>query len=221
MYPERALATQDTPELADENAPALIGPHAVIHAAEVLQESFGTLACQTVLAHARIDTVPSGECMIPEIEALRLHRWMAMWDPVACFDVAEEAARRTADYIIASRMPAPAVRLLRHLPAQLAAPLLMRAIGRHAWTFAGAGRFTPHGAWDFTIDRSVVDDLVRPPDTLSVWYAAVFTRLYQRMVDERSECSRLSTGSPNPSIFRFGIVRRSARQDFLRRAEPR
>ena len=221
MYPERALGTQDTAALADENAPALIGPHAVIHAAEVLQESFGALACQTVLAHARIETLPSGECMIPEIEALRLHRWMAMWDPVACFDVAEEAARRTADYIIANRMPALAVWLLRHLPAQLAALILIRAIGRNAWTFAGAGRFTPHGPWAFTIDRSAVDDLVRPPETLSIWYAAVFARLYQRLVDPGCQCSRLSTGSANPSIFRFGIVRRGAPQDLHRRAEPR
>ena len=93
MSPESALAARDAAGLADEAAPALIGPHAVIHLAEVMREDFGPVACDTVLAHAQIDAVPGGTCMIPEIEALRLHRWMAVWDPVACFGIAEEAGR--------------------------------------------------------------------------------------------------------------------------------
>ena len=96
MSPESALAARDAAGLADEAAPALIGPHAVIHLAEVMREDFGPVACDTVLAHAQIDAVPGGTCMIPEIEALRLHRWMAVWDPVACVGIAEEARARSS-----------------------------------------------------------------------------------------------------------------------------
>ena len=73
--------------------------------------------------------------------ALRLHRWLALHAPVGCFlPSAEEAGARTADYIIANRTPRPAVLVCcANLPARLAAPLLMMAITKHAWTFIGAG----------------------------------------------------------------------------------
>ena len=45
MSPESALAARDAAGLADEAAPALIGPHAVIHLAEVMREDFGPVAC--------------------------------------------------------------------------------------------------------------------------------------------------------------------------------
>ena len=195
MSPESALAARDAAGLADEAAPALIGPHAVIHLAEVMREDFGPVACDTVLAHAQIDAVPGGTCMIPEIEALRLHRWMAVWDPVACFGIAEEAGRRTADYIFAHRIPGPAVRLLELSPAWVAAPLLMTAIRRHAWTFVGAGRFASDASWGFTIDRRQADHSIAPPPTLFVWYAAVFERLYKRLVDPRCVCRAQSCGA--------------------------
>jgi divinyl protochlorophyllide a 8-vinyl-reductase len=144
--------------------------------------------CDAVLSDAQIAAVPTGDHMISEIAALRVHRWLALREPVACFAIAEEAAQRTADYIIANRIPAPAVWLLQRLPARLSAPLLMQAIRRHAWTFVGAGKFIPHGAWAFTIDRSGADDPLMPPDSLFHWYAAVFERLYQRLVAPQSRC---------------------------------
>jgi divinyl protochlorophyllide a 8-vinyl-reductase len=126
--------------------------------------------------------------MIPEVQALRLHRWLALHEPIGCFTIAEDSGHRTADYIIANRIPKAAVWLLRHLPAGLAAPLLMTAIRKHAWTFIGAGRFAPDGAWRFTIDRSGADDSMMPPDSLFVWYAAVFTRLYRQLVAPDCTC---------------------------------
>ena len=33
-------------------------------------------------------------------DALRLHRWLALHDPMGAFLIAEEAGARTADYII-------------------------------------------------------------------------------------------------------------------------
>jgi len=172
-------------EVADQ---AVIGPHAVIHAVAVMRERLSAQVCDAVLSDAQIAAVPTGDHMISEIAALRVHRWLALREPVACFAIAEEAAQRTADYIIANRIPAPAVWFLQRLPARLSAPLLMQAIRRHAWTFVGAGKFIPHGAWAFTIDRSGADDPLMPPDSLFHWYAAVFERLYQRLVAPQSRC---------------------------------
>jgi divinyl protochlorophyllide a 8-vinyl-reductase len=163
--------------LARRREGALIEPNAVLQAVAVMERRLGAAETAAILADAQITRLPSGEHMIPEIEALRLHRWLALHDPMGCFVIAEEAGARTADYIIANRIPRAACWLLRRLPAVLAAPLLMAAIRKHAWTFIGAGTFTTTGAWAFTIDRSGADDTTMPPDSLFQWYAAVFTRL--------------------------------------------
>lgn len=168
--------------------PALIGPNAVLQTVAVMQERLGAAATGVILLDAQIHALPSGEDMIPEMQALRLHRWLALHEPMGCFVIAEEAGSRTADYIIAHRIPKPAVWLLRHLPALLAAPLLMAAIRKHAWTFAGAGVFMPEGAWRFTIDRSAAEDTIPLPDSLFHWYAAVFRRLFRELVAPNCRC---------------------------------
>jgi divinyl protochlorophyllide a 8-vinyl-reductase len=174
--------------LARRRAGALIGPNAVLQAVAVMEERLGKAETRAVLVDAQIHALPSGEHMIPEVQALRLHRWLALHAPIGCFTIAEDSGSRTADYIIANRIPKAAVWLLRHLPAGLAAPLLMAAIRKHAWTFIGAGVFAPDGAWRFTIDRSGADDAMMPPDSLFVWYAAVFTRLYRQLVAPDCTC---------------------------------
>ena len=167
---------------------ALIGPNAVLQTAAVMEERLGVAETQAILTDARIDALPTGDRMIPEVQALRLHRWLALHDPIGSFTIAEEAGARTAHYIIANRIPRPAVWLLRHLPAMLAAPLLMAAIRTHAWTFIGAGVFAADGGWRFTIDRTDADDAVPPPESLFHWYAAVFTLLYRELVAADCTC---------------------------------
>ena len=186
---------------------ALIGPNAVLQTVAVMEEQLGAAETRAILLDAQIHAKPCGTHMIPEVHALRLHRWLAMHEPMACFVIAEEAGARTADYIIANRIPRAAVWLLRHLPAMLAAPLLMAAIRKHAWTFVGAGRFTPQGAWCFTIDRSAADDPMMPPDSMFAWYAAVFTRLYRQLVADDCVCRMTEPDAPCEASRAYRITR--------------
>ena len=148
----------------------------------VMEERLGHAGTGAILLDAQIHALPSGEDMIPEMQALRLHRWLALHEPMGCYVIAEEAGARTADYIIANRIPAPVVRLLRLLPAFIAAPVLMAAIRKHAWTFAGAGVFTPRGAWAFAIDRTAAgsgasaqlrDEIMRVRARLAALHASI------------------------------------------------
>lgn len=188
MFIEGQIIADHSLDGATATTPALIGPHAVIHTAEVMREALGKEACDEILSTAQVSSLPTGEHMIPEIDALRIHRWLALREPVDCFTIAQESAKRTADYIIANRIPALARWLLSVLPAGISAHLLMKAIGQHAWTFIGAGRFEPRGAWAFAIDRSEANDLVMPPESLFHWYAEVFQRLYRRLIGKEFEC---------------------------------
>lgn len=186
---------------------ALIGPNAVLQTVAAMEARLGRAETRAILDDAQIAALPSGEAMIPEVQALRLHRWLALHEPIGSFGIAEDAGARTADYIIAHRIPRPAVWLLRHLPAMLAAPLLMAAIRQHAWTFIGAGQFAAQGAWRFTIDRTCADDAVVPPDSLFHWYAAVFTRLYRKLVDPDCTCRVIEPAQSFPLARDYLITR--------------
>lgn len=50
--------------------------------------------------------------------------------------------RLTASYLLANRIPKPAQIVLGLLPARIGLKLLLKAIGGHAWTFAGVGTFS-------------------------------------------------------------------------------
>ncbi|WP_196795247.1 bacteriochlorophyll 4-vinyl reductase [Porphyrobacter sp. AAP82] len=185
----------------------MIGPNAVLKALEVMEERLGHAETAAILADAQIARLPSGAHMIPEIEALRLHRRLALHDPIGAWGIAEEAGARTADYIIAHRIPRAAGWLLRRLPARLAAPLLMAAIRKHAWTFIGGGAFTPADAWHFAIDRAAAGDRLPPPESLFHWYAAVFTRLYRVLVAPDCICRMIEPDVPCDTARSYAITR--------------
>lgn len=184
---------------------ALIGPNAVLQTVAVMEQRLGRAETRAILDDAQIAALPSGTEMIPEVHALRLHRWLALHEPMGSFAIAEDAGARTADYIIAHRIPRAARWLLRCLPARLAAPLLMAAIRKHAWTFVGAGVFRADGGWRFSIDRTCADDPVLPPESLFCWYAAVFTRLYRALVAEGCTC-RMIGPVPGRSLARTYVI---------------
>lgn len=185
---------------------ALIGPNAVLQMAWAMEGTIGAAAAREVLEVAGIDALPSGEAMISEAEALRLHQALVMLHPDAAEGIADQAALGTADYIIANRIPRFAALALRWLPAPIAARLLMRAIERHAWTFVGAGAFIVTGPWQFTIDRSQAGDRTAPPETLFRWYAAVFARLYSRLVRAGSGCTGAAPDPFYPLRWHYRIA---------------
>lgn len=176
-------------------ASAQIGPNAVLQLAWAMERQLGAARTAAVLCDAGLFTLPSGDAMIAEDDAIQLHHALARREPDYARAIAVAAGQGTADYIIANRIPRAAAYVLRRLPAFLAAPLLMRAIKAHAWTFVGAGAFVPHGAWRFSINRKGAGDGAPPPSCLYDWYGAVFARLYQDLVSADVAC-QAAEGDP-------------------------
>ncbi len=169
---------------------ALIGPNAILQMIPVLESAGGSRLVQKVLATAGLDRLPDGQTMIPQIDAARMHQAMRACCPVWQADaIAQEAGTRTADYILACRIPKPAQRVLKMLPARWAAPILARAIAKHAWTFAGSGQFRVLSPWRFEIRDNPIVQGERAPHTLCMWHAAVFQRLYQVLVARDVTCT--------------------------------
>ncbi len=121
----------------------VIGPNAVIQLGEALRAMLGEQRAAGLYAQAGcaawFATPP--DAMVDERRTAALHQALRRDLPEEAPRILAEAGRRTGDYILAHRIPKPAQWLLRHVPAGLAGPLLLDAITRHAWTFAGTGRF--------------------------------------------------------------------------------
>ena len=68
---------------------------------------------------------------------------------------------------------------------------LARAIARHAWTFAGSGRFGVVDPWTFRIAGNPLIRGERADRPICHWHAAVFARLYQDLV--AADCTCIET----------------------------
>jgi divinyl protochlorophyllide a 8-vinyl-reductase len=169
----------------------VIGPNAILQLLPLLEDAVGARETELLLRHAHAHR-PSGEEMIPEGEAARLHHTIRNTLPDVCNDLAKKSGIATADYILAHRIPKPAQVMLKLLPPGLAARALSRAITAHAWTFAGSGSFEAVTPWSFEIENNPLIRGERSETPLCVWHAAVFGRLYQKLVHPKITCREIT-----------------------------
>jgi divinyl protochlorophyllide a 8-vinyl-reductase len=184
----------DGPPLADTGA--RIGPNAILQLLPVLDRRIGRAERDRLLKG--IDLPPEDAGMWPESACRAAH--LAVWQglPGAALILAE-AGQGTADYILAHRIPGPAKTLIRALPAALGARLLTAAIARHAWTFAGSGRFGVVARTPLTFE--IADN---PLGLGGHWHAAVFARLFQSLVWPEAWVK----AADQPGLSRFVILPR-------------
>lgn len=112
------------------------------------------------------------------------------------------AGRGTADYILANRIPAPAQRLIRALPRRLGAQLLAAAIARHAWTFAGSGRFSIEEIRPLTLSIAANPLALAPGCD---WHVAVFERLFAALVRPGAKVRETSCCGAGDPACRFTV----------------
>jgi divinyl protochlorophyllide a 8-vinyl-reductase len=166
---------------------ARIGPNAVIRVAEavdafegrpVAERLFAAVGLVGYLAAPPRDMVEEGE-----VRALHAELHRALGERRAR-SVAWIAGRRTADYLLAHRIPHPVQHLLAWLPRRWAARTLSAAIARHAWTFTGSGRLTIEPG-NPTIFRIVECPLCRgrhAAEPACDYYVATFERLFAVLI---------------------------------------
>jgi divinyl protochlorophyllide a 8-vinyl-reductase len=168
-----------------------IGPNAITRVAEALPAYIGTRATQQLFERAGLATYlrQPPQQMVDEAEVTRLHRELRASLGATAAAVARNAGERTADYLLAHRIPKPAQALLKVLPAPLAARVLLSAITRHAWTFAGSGRFEARAGRpvvltlrDNPLCRGVTSDV-----PVCDFYAATFERLFRVLVHRETQ----------------------------------
>jgi divinyl protochlorophyllide a 8-vinyl-reductase len=180
----------------------LVGPNAVIQLAEALRDEPG--AAEQVFGRAgfsRLLRCPP-DAMIDETIPARLFE--ALWrelSPGRAVRIAREAGRRTGAYVLANRIPAVARLALRALPPRMAAPLLLRAIRRNAWTFAGSGHCSIAPGRPATI--TITDNPLAMPG--GAWHAGVFEQLFGALVSPGSRVVYSAARIDGRPACRFSI----------------
>jgi len=185
----------------------LIGPNAILQLLPVLERAGGIDFRDQVMAAAGVFEAPSDDAMMPEAPAARMHQALRAIEPDMAPSLAWAAGERTAQYIMAHRIPKAAQVILKVLPAALAGPILSKAIAQHAWTFAGSGTFRVAGPLTFEIaDNPIVrGELSEVP--LCHWHRAVFETLFRTLVDRRLRCEEQSCCAMGAPACRFVLKR--------------
>lgn len=176
---------------ADTNpAPARIGPNAVIRIAEALLAGPDASAAPQVFQRAGLAGYlanPPQE-MVDEREVTALHQALRETLGIKrAREIGADAGSRTGGYLLANRIPRPAQVILRLLPSALASRMLLKAIERNAWTFAGSARFSTQVGTPtrFILEGSRVCLGAQSPMPLCDFYAGTFQRLFRELVDSK------------------------------------
>jgi divinyl protochlorophyllide a 8-vinyl-reductase len=133
------------PAASAADSPSWLAGSSIAGVAEVLPMRVGSRAAQGLFEAAGLldawRTPPQDR--VADAELRRLHRVLqdALGLPVAR-EVARDAGTRAAEQLLARHIGPLRQRLMRSLPAPLAAALLRADLRRLAWTFAGDGEVT-------------------------------------------------------------------------------
>ena len=191
-----------------------IGPNAITRVAEVLPVRVGRTTTAQVFEAAGLAHYlhEPPQAMVDETEVRRLHGVLrATLGDAEARAVARAAGTRTADYLLAHRIPRPVQRLLKLLPAPLAARVLLAAITRHAWTFAGSGQFSARCAWRqgppvvLTIRGNPLCKGLATAAPACDYYAATFERLFRVLVQAHSQVREVACEACGDRECRFEI----------------
>jgi divinyl protochlorophyllide a 8-vinyl-reductase len=191
---------------------ARIGPNAVTRLAEALRMLCGEVQTQAIFADAGAlhHLLRPPEKMVPDDDVATLHKVLhEHLGHERAVRVGAEAGRLTGLYLLANRIPPLAQSILRRMPRRLALRVLMRAIGGHAWTFAGAGRFdwrmSPAGA-TLSIAGGPVSRYIVADGPACAYYAATFTTIFAAIIDRNVRVEEVACEASGASACVFEVA---------------
>ena len=183
--------------LDTQGSAAFVGPNAAIQTFAALRVLQGVRAAKAVAIRAGVGpwlSRPPG-AMIPEGSAAAIFRAVGEICGAEARHVMAAAGAGTGSYVLAHRIPAPVRSVLPLMPDPIAARLLLAAIRKNAWTFAGSGAVTT-AARPWTVE---IADNPLAQEGGCAWHAAVFERLFRALVHPRTvarETACCAAGAP-------------------------
>ena len=181
-----------------------IGPNAVIqlgHAVSALLQPAAAADLYDTAGLGPLLDAPPEEMIDQDVPAALFQTLWQLFPDQAPL-LAADAGRRTADYVIANRIPRIARRVFLVAPRQVGTWLLLKAISRNAWTFVGSGKCETHFGRPSLI--SITDNPLMMPEC--IWNTAVFERLFDRLVAQGTRVLHTANDGNHPRICEFKIL---------------
>ncbi len=189
-------------------AEARIGPNAITQLVAVLDRVEGRAFRDQVMGAAGVAVPDPTLGMIPEADAAAVHLALRMAVPERAAGLLRLAGLATGSYILKHRIPRAAQWVIRALPAPLGARVLAGAIARNSWTFAGSGMFRITGWHPLTFEvagNPLVAGL-RGDHPMCDWHAAVFERLFARLVWRACVVREVTCAAAGDAACRFEVL---------------
>ncbi|HEX2910096.1 MAG TPA: bacteriochlorophyll 4-vinyl reductase [Chloroflexia bacterium] len=177
--------------LAGPKPEALIGPNSLIQTVRSLQEVYGSAQTRSLLEQGNfgylLQAMPSE--MVDQQKFISLVKFL--FDRLGekeASTIMGLSGEYTADYILANRIPRPVQALLKVLPRRLSLRMLLSAVRKNAWTFAGSGiySFVIRPRPVITLDGCITGLALRSDHPLCTYYAAAFEGLLEALVDPKA-----------------------------------
>lgn len=172
-------------------ASAKIGPNSIIQTIRVMTESYGREHTEKLLHDERYpwgSELPT-EMVNEEDFLLLVHVLVRSFGIEEARRILSKSGDYTAAYLLAHRIPKPMKWIFPLLPRSVRLNMLMSAIGKHAWTFAGSGRFQyiPGETPTFVIDDCITSRNITSEKPFCSFYEATFTGLLSALVDPQAQ----------------------------------
>jgi divinyl protochlorophyllide a 8-vinyl-reductase len=187
---------------------AQIGPNALIQMVEALRLVWGTEKTRALLYSLGLGHYAEEppQRMLPQAQVTALHTALyGMVDAPAFKAITFDAGVRTADYLLANRIPRAVQWVLRRLPDTIAVRVLCHAIAKHAWTFAGSGAFSYH--WEpglvFRLRGNPLCSQIDAQAPVCDYYAATFERIFRVIVNDNWRVLERQCAANGASLCEF------------------
>ncbi|MEI7747481.1 MAG: bacteriochlorophyll 4-vinyl reductase [Chlorobiaceae bacterium] len=163
--------------------PSKIGPNSIIQTVAALEAAYGKTKAETMLSKIGQGYLV-GNLPKEMVEEAKFHTLVGALQKeigeTATSRILQESGERTARYLLKVRIPGIFQKFVKLLPPRPAFKLLLFAISKNAWTFAGSGEFA------YTMKRPPEISVKVTFPTLPVvgnFYLGTFTALLQELVN--------------------------------------
>lgn len=184
-----------------------IGPNVIIQTALTLRDRLGPdVATRLLTRSTSYGLLDLPQEMVEETKANALVRAVhETYGLPFARDVMAESGRRTGDYLLAHRIPKPAQWLLPLLPRAMVLRVLLAAISKHSWTFAGSAQvqITPGDPVEISLRHCPLCAGQRASEPMCDFYAGTFGRLAQAFLGPKGWAEEVACEARGDSACRF------------------
>ncbi len=187
-----------------------IGPNSIIQTFQALQEFYGQKKTREILEQGGqghiLSYLPSE--MIDEQEFIALAKMLFSQLGVdEAIPLMRRSGNLTGKYVLANRIPKPVQRLIKLFPRPIRLKILLTAIGKSSWTFAGSGTYSfitrPRPL--ITINNSIIRQAVQADKPVCSYYRGAFETLIWALVSPKAVVEEVECLAGGDSRCRFVI----------------